>query len=240
MKYIFLIILCSICTVSCERRKQPKVTIIGSEYIKTDSISIAETNEGKLSFLLNDEFETTVIAIIKAFQKRDAKTLNQFIHNDKGLIVIHNGNPSAWATLYTETDKIDFNKPIPETEPYMNKIKTDYKIKYEMLPEFDCNTNDWDKFGLFCDTSTNSGYLQHIPKAMHQDGFFLKENGKEVVDWRAKTLDFEELEKNSCKIVLTDSEIQKESGVCDFTFYLTLIDGKWYLTVLVRVISCVA
>ena len=53
---------------------------------------------------------------------------------------------------YEKTNKIDFNNPVPEYLPYF-PFKMDLKIRCQELPKFDCDSEKWNKTGLYCDTT---------------------------------------------------------------------------------------
>lgn len=172
------------------------------------------------SFKTNEnEFEKTLLKIIKAFKEKDASTFNGQINNDIGLVVLfRRGIPNE----FSRTDKIDFKKPVPEYLPYFD-FSTDYKIKYQALPVFDCDSMKWSKTGIYCDT-TQIDYLLSTT-ARHLEAY----KGVKVPD--SEIEEFIKIENKSRRIVLTDND----GG--ELIFYLTLIDNKWYLTILDRVSS---
>jgi hypothetical protein len=81
----------------------------------------------------------------------------------------------------------------------------------------------WSKVGLYCDTTKLDTLLSSTAKNLK------KWREDDIPDLKIKS--FEELEKKSKRIVISD----KEGG--ELVFYLTLIDNKWYLTILDRVTS---
>jgi hypothetical protein len=166
-----------------------------------------------------NDFEKTIIKVVKAFKEKDALTLNGFINNEEGLIVIfRRGIPDE----YLKTDKIDFKKPVPEYLPYSD-FSPDYKIKYQSLPIYDCNSMKWSKSGLYCDTINRDFLLSTTARNLEAN------KGIKVPDEEIQK--FVELENRSRRIVLTD----KDGG--ELIFYLTMIDKKWYITILDRVTS---
>jgi len=166
-----------------------------------------------------NDFEKTIIKVVKAFKEKDAFTLNCFINRKEGLLVLfRSGIPDE----YLKTDIIDFRKPIPTYLPYSD-FSTDYKIKYQFLPIFDCGSMKWSKSGLYCDTLNRDFLLSSTAKNLEAN------KGIKVPDEEIQK--FVELENRSRRIVLTD----KDGG--ELIFYLTIIDKKWYLTILDRVSS---
>ena len=128
------------------------------------------------------------------------------------------------ASVYT---RISFDNPVPEYLPFDNKFETDFKINFETLPEFCCDDWDWSKPpGIYCDTINIDTSLSRITK-------FEKEHL--INDWSDSEIEkFEEIERKSHKvIVVTDKQ-----GT--FIFYLTLIDNRWWLTIIDRFEVCSA
>ena len=172
------------------------------------------------SFKTNEnDFEWTVIKVVKAFKEKDASTLNGLINNDIGLIVLfRRGSPDE----FSRTDKVDFKKPVPEYLPYFD-FSTDYKIEYRTLPIFDCDSMKWSKTGIYCDTTQIDCLLSTT--AQHLEAY----KGVKVPD--SEIEEFIKIENKSRRIVLADND----GG--ELIFYLTLINNKWYLTILDRVSS---
>ena len=173
-----------------------------------------QTKENK-----NGHLESTIVQVVKAFKEKDAATLNNLIAKDKGLILLFK---RGTMNEYSKTDKIDFEKPLPEYLPNIHFV-TDYKIKFESLPTFDCETMKWSKQGLYCDTSKTDSLLSETALNLNQF------RGDSIPESEIKR--FADLEKNSRRIVLSDNE----QG--ELVFYLTLTDNKWYLSMLDTVTS---
>ena len=173
-----------------------------------------QTKENK-----NGQLESTIVQVVKAFKEKDANTLNCMMPKEKGLIVLFK---RGTMDEYGKTEKIDFEKPLPEYLPKIHFV-TDYKIKFESLPTYDCETMKWSKQGLYCDTVSQDSLLSGT--ALNLNKF----RGDSIPASEIKS--FVELEKNSRRIVLSDND----NG--ELVFYLTLIDNKWYLTMLDTVTS---
>ena len=167
----------------------------------------------------SNKLDNRIIEIIKAFNSKDSDGINQYIHPAYGLITLFR---RGIMDEYKGTEGFDFKTPVPEYLPYF-PFKTDFNIKYQDLPIFDCNTEKWSKIGLYCDTAKIDNLLSKI-------AFNLNEYNDYNIP--VKTIEkFKEMENKSHKIVLTDSD----DG--ELIFYLTLIENKWYLTILDRVSS---
>ena len=173
-----------------------------------------QTKENK-----NGNLGSTIVQVVKAFKEKDAPTLNSLIPKDKGLIVLY--KPGTMVK-YGKTDRIDFEKSVPEYLPNFHFV-TDYKIKFENLPTYDCETMKWSKQGLYCDSVNIDSLLSGTAVNLNKFG------GDSISEFEIKT--FVDLEKNSRRIVLSDND----KG--DLVFYLTLINNKWYLTILDTVSS---
>lgn len=165
------------------------------------------------------ELKSTILQVVKAFKEKDAATLNQLIDKDKDLHVIF--RPGVF-DIYRKTDKIDFDKPVPTYFPYRDFL-TDYNLKFESLPTYDCENYEWSKTGLYCDTTKRDFLLSKTAENMKR--FDLLDVPESEIEL------FKEIEKNSRRVVLTDDQ----EG--ELIFYLTLINNKWYLTILDRVTS---
>jgi len=163
--------------------------------------------------------ESIIVQVVKAFKEKDAPTLNSLIIKDKGLIVLF--KPGTMVK-YGKTDRIDFEKPVPEYLPNYHFV-TDYKIKFENLPTYDCEAMKWSKQGLYCDSVNIDSLLSGTAVCLNKFG------GDSISDSEIKS--FVDLEKNSRRIVLSDND----KG--ELVFYLTLINNKWYLTILDTVSS---
>ena len=167
----------------------------------------------------NREFEQTIIKVVRAFKEKNETALNSLISKEKGLIVLFR---PALFDEYSKTDKIDFDIPVPGYLPYSDFV-TDYKLIFASLPTYDCNSMKWSKIGLFCDTTIVDNLLSTTAWNLKK---YREDN---IPEYEIQA--FEKLEKNSRRIVLSDSF----DG--ELVFYLTLINDKWYLTILDRLSS---
>ncbi len=167
----------------------------------------------------NNELEKTILQVVTALKEKDTLTLNKLIPKDKGLIVLFR---RGVFDEYRKTDKIDFDNPVPEYLPYFD-FSIDYKLSFNSLPTFDCDKMKWSKYGLYCDTTTIDNLLSTTARNLNK---YREDN---ISEFEIKT--FEKIEKSSRRIVLADND----GG--ELIFYLTLINGKWYLTILDRVSS---
>ena len=173
-----------------------------------------------LSASAPDNLEATVIKVIRAFEQKDSATINQLIYRMQGLAIIY--TPGS-ASNYEKVNDFSFDKPIPYYRPYEYNAITDYKLKYEILPEFTCGAMGWDKTGFYCDTLRRNHSLSSIAKYITEYNIAVEDEAKMSVEIAR----FEEMERHSHRIILATDD-------ADLIFHLTLIDGKWYLSVLDR------
>jgi hypothetical protein len=167
----------------------------------------------------NNDLDKTIIKVVKAFKEKDASTINGLINNDIGLIILFKrGIPNE----FSRTKKVDFEKPVPEYLPYFD-FSTDYGIKFQALPVFDCDSMKWSKSGIYCDTTQFDYLLSTTARQLE------KYKGEQVPD--SDIEEFIKIENKSRRVVLADND----GG--ELVFYLTMIDNKWYLTILDRVTS---
>tara|TARA_R110001592_G_scaffold234658_2_gene492281 strand:- start:5319 stop:5903 length:585 start_codon:yes stop_codon:yes gene_type:complete len=165
----------------------------------------------------SDNLENSIIEIIKAFDFNDSDRINQFIHPDYGLIVLFR---RGVIDEFQKTKKIDFKNPVPKYLPYFT-FKLDVNIKYQTLPSHDCDSENWNKIGLYCDTNQRDDLLSKTALNLN---LYRDENIP------IKTIqNFKTLESKSRRVVLIDND----GG--ELIFYITLINNKWYLTILDRV-----
>lgn len=167
----------------------------------------------------NTSFEYTVRQVIVAFCIRSSYMLNEFISEDLGLTTLFR---RGVYDIYGRTDKFDFDIPVPEYWPYPEYSYRYREIWYEEPPVFTCNDEKWNKIGLYCDTTKVDNLLSKTAENL------VKYEGDAFSISAEDIHSFKQLEKNSRKVVLVDEE-------GELIFYLTLIDGKWYLTILDRV-----
>lgn len=165
----------------------------------------------------SDKLDNSIIEIIKAFDSKDSCKINRYIHPDYGLIVLFR---RGVMDEFEKTDKIDYRNPVPEYLPYF-PFKLDLKIKYQTLPTYDCDSEKWSKIGLYCDTTQRDDLLSKTALNLNE---YRDENIPiETIQ------NFKIIESKSRRITLIDNE----GG--ELIFYITLIDNKWYLTILDRV-----
>ena len=170
-------------------------------------------------------FEKTVFEVLSAYNQKDEKKLNQLINKDYKIAVLFRRGVLDNISI---VDSVEFSKPIPEYLSYDYGFTTyDNQIKYETLPEFNCDNEQWNKSsGIYCDTLTIDKSRSTIAK---------DEKKFELFDWSdERILQIEETEKISRKIIV----VGKDGGI--FIFFLTKLNDNWYLSGIDRFEACSA
>lgn len=163
--------------------------------------------------------EQTINDIVTAFKEKDSNSINSFISKEIGVtIIVRYGVLDNYVTL----NSIDFNNPTPSYLPYPEPFSNS-KLNFRTLPDFSCDTENWSKKGLYCDTllipTLLSNTITNLKYELSND-----EYQKELK--RACTL-----EKNSYRVILIDKNDE------DLILHLTYINKKWTLTIIDRVTS---
>jgi hypothetical protein len=176
-----------------------------------------------------NSLDDVIIKTIKAYQNKNDKTLNQLILKNFGIAFVH--RPGA-IDQFDISDKISFDKPTPEYMPFdINLIITDYQIHFGELPSFSCETEKWNQPpGIYCDTINRNNRLSDIAKFRNE---YLEGNYSD-----AEIKKLKEIEDRSYQIIVISKGEVAYPNV--FIFYLTLDEGKWYLTIIDRCEACSA
>ncbi|MDR0660760.1 MAG: hypothetical protein LBG19_08165 [Prevotellaceae bacterium] len=166
-------------------------------------------------------FEQAVYDVMRGFSEQDADILNRLISDDIGLVVLF--RRGVYDT-YDKVARLDFKKPVPEYWQYPDDTYEHTLIRYESLPAYSCDTESWDKTGLYCDTVTIDNLLSRTAENL------VRYEGDVVNITDEDIRSYKELERNSRRVVLS-------AGDKELIFYLTAVNGKWYFTILDRVTS---
>ena len=167
----------------------------------------------------NSNFEYTVQQVTVAFCLRSNYMINELVSDKTGLYVLF--RRGVYDT-YDKVTKFDFEIPVPEYWSYPEYSYRYREVWYESLPIFSCNTEEWSKTGLYCDTLKVDNLLSRTAENLVKYEGDVTNIAPE--DIRA----YKQLEMKSRRVVLVTEEDS-------LIFYLTLIDGKWYITILDRV-----
>lgn len=173
----------------------------------TDVVAGADTIDRPL-------IAAVIAQFIQAYNTQDKEAVNELIHPDVGITFIH--RPGA-IDRFDRLDKIDFSQPVPSYYPYVT-AEHHYTLAYGAIPVFSCETESWNKQGLFVDIIEQPNRLMAI--AEHHDKY------EEVKLDAGRRDQVEKAEKNSYRVVLTTDT--------PLVFHIKEIDGKWYVTILDR------
>ena len=183
------------------------------------------TIKNKVIETKNNDFEKVVFDILDAFNKKDETKINHLINNNYKVAVLYRRGTFDNIEI---VDSIKISTPIPEYLPYdYQHSLSDNEIKYEELPEYSCDTEQWNKpTGIYCDTITVDTSRSRI--ATNEKKYDLK-------DWKDSELSNIKInEKISRKIIV----IGKTGET--FIFFVTKDKDHWYLSGIDRFEACSA
>ncbi|GAA4149912.1 hypothetical protein GCM10022217_02390 [Chryseobacterium ginsenosidimutans] len=200
---IFLILL----FFSCKNEKKSINSNSSKTEVEKQNINLPNVNREK-----NNE-KTEILTIINAFEKKDEKTLNEFINPSVGFYII----PGPGTLLhFDKQNKISFKNPNIEYHNFGNPEETEYQIiQTNKFPKYSCENQKWDKNGLFL-IRGNSNVFSNILEMQILGGQKIEPNNKEMAT---------RIDSITETIFLT-----KKDG--DIIFGFAKIDGQLILTYL--------
>lgn len=133
--YILLFLLCYI--LSCKKEEIKTVSVPKQDTAKTATKTIIK----------NSDQEQFILDVIAGFKNKDAKFLNSLIDPKVGFYII----PGPGTLMHFEAmDKIDFTNNYLYYHKFGALTTTKYKLQAtNHSPEYDCDNQKWDKYGLF-------------------------------------------------------------------------------------------
>lgn len=159
-------------------------------------------------------FEATVAKVVKAFQERDAATINALLPSDAGLVVVHRPGVLDYLTVL---DTVDFARTLEPILPDYSAI-TYRTMVYEALPRYDCMAESWNKTGAFCDTATVNRQWSKTAENI---------NFQEIGNIPLEEIErIERLEEKSRKVIIASAD------EISLMFSLSWIGEQWRLTLL--------
>ena len=202
-----------------QERKDEKIKEILDNSALSGSVFIEELQR----LLYPEEAEIAkainVNEILELIFSKEYTEINKYIHPENGIYVL--GNPGAF-TIATKNTSFE---EIIESDEWIASQKIDCAIKYEALPEVECDKlNGWSKQGCFSDDVKNFNKIS----AAANYSVMAKE-------YRISGQDIKEVKNIESTVSL--GVILTADGM---SFYFSLIDGKWYITVLDLVTPCEA
>jgi len=102
--------------------------------------------------------EDAIIKTIKAFQNKDKSALNKLILKDSGIALMDMPG-MYWRTTTYKKIPFDDEELMRKFTPFGDKdFVTDYKVRFEALPEFECDGESWNKpVGRIYSDTTKAG-----------------------------------------------------------------------------------
>lgn len=164
--------------------------------------------------------DIAVAKVLEAFKTQDQKAINTLVNKKAGVYIIFR---RGVMDEFTHVNYIDFKSPTPEYLPYNHIEKKYYSLRYKKAPTFSCATEKWSDWGIVVDANNRYNALKDIAIA--------QKKYNEVNYTTSEFGIYKNIDKQSLKVVATAD---------DFVFYMILIDGKWYLSILDRVEYCSA
>lgn len=181
----------------------------------SDTVTVEQEDRGEGILSSGDSVIIEVVTqFVAAYNAQDNGAVNAFIHPDQGLIIVHRPGAVDW---FEKVEKIDFGNPVPSYHAYDSATHS-YPLRIASLPTYACETESWNKEGLYVDTLGTTNILQ--PIATHLDEF---DDVELDTDYEA---DIEQAESGSYRVVLTSET--------PLVFHIKEIDGTWYVTILDR------
>ncbi|SQI36620.1 Uncharacterised protein [Leminorella richardii] len=175
-----------------------------------------------LPSLANSSLEDSVRVVLLGFQQQDAQKINAMIHADRGLCVMfRRGAPNTYECV----ERLDFSAPVPEYLPYEKLSQRALErygktIHYGGEPRFECVKERWSAFGLFI------GKLGANHMLSESAEWLKKYERPDSPDEDISAM--KHLEATSHRVIFATEDGES------LIFHLSLIKGKWYLTLLDR------
>ncbi|MET3037458.1 hypothetical protein ABXT08_15215 [Chryseobacterium sp. NRRL B-14859] len=185
----------------------------------------------------NKEIEQFVKKVVEAYNQKDSEKFNQLINKNTGLVLVTTlGANNSWSKVQKVClDKKCLEKGIAESagtpyQSFLEKYKTGSlnlnKIEFTEQSYFECDKIA--KQGIFVASENKfhtlsesvSLFIKHFRDIIGEEPDQKKKN------------ELEKDRKDFSKIELTGRRITVNSTAGTFVFYLTRMNGKWYLTII--------
>ena len=167
-----------------------------------------------------EDFKKVLEAVVLGFSKQDSIAIEKYINKDIGVYQL---DRIGVFDHYNHFKAVSFADSYP-TVLFRNASRIQLlPLQYGTLPVYDCE-KEWNKKGLYVDTTKTD----HLPSKICQD--WNANAGHDPIP-DATIQFFRDLENNSRRIVLWDNNKR------ELVFYLSYLNGKWYLTVVDNVTS---
>jgi uncharacterized protein (TIGR02145 family) len=161
--------------------------------------------------------EETINRVINAYAGKDVKALNAFISKDYGIAYASRPGSTDVIELFSDIVSLNESIPLENRRSFGDTTMAGKKFILGKLPFYECG--EWDIPSGIYGIKSPSQRLSNIAK---EGGEFV---GVPLPDKDIRKI--KEIDENSYMVVAVGEE---ELSV--FTFYLTYLNGKWYLTVI--------
>ena len=166
------------------------------------------------------DFKKVLRAVVLGFSKQDSIAVEKYINKDIGVYQL---DRIGIFDHYNHFKAVSFASSYP-TVLLRNASRIQLlPLKYGSLPVYDCE-KEWSKKGLYVDTTS----IDHLPSKICKD--WNADAGHQPIS-NATIQFFRDLENKSRRVVLWDNNKR------ELVFYLSYLNGKWYLTIVDNVTS---
>ena len=192
-------------------------TDLGVLYL--ESQSEIDTTEREFN---NESINDAIITIINALKNKDEAAINKLIHPDLGIIFLTMPGP-IWNVVLVDKISFDWSPPGYYGLPSLAVELDDYTVRFESLPQFDCDIEMWDKpAGIYYQAQYD---INITDIAMSIVGFMGN------YEWSPEEIKRMEMFDNHSQNyhVIALCSIDKTAYL---DFVISFINDKWYLTVI--------
>lgn len=204
---------------------------IGCKGQQQANVQTAQTKNS----LQHKSLEQTIAQILKSYNDKNQKELSKFINPQIGLYFLYRpGTVDYWY----KTDKICFDaeclKNINTSEwgkqALMNqKLHLEYKLQQTKEEIIGCESVA--RNGLFEEVSAKARHLLSDTMKKYAEAFKSDLSSQDLAKIKEAQEKVQQWENKSKRIILAQNKDKNAKGEA-FVFYLTEIDGSWYLTVI--------
>jgi len=167
-----------------------------------------------------EDFKKVLKAVVLGFSKQDSIAIRKYVNKEIGIYQL---DRIGIMNHYHHFEAVSFSIEYP-TILFRNARGVQLlPLQYATLPVYDCE-KEWNKKGLYVDTTKTD----HLPSQICQN-WNANAGHDPIPDTTIQF--FRDLENNSRRIVLWDHNKR------ELVFYLSYLNGKWYLTVVDNVTS---
>ncbi|AZB08767.1 hypothetical protein EG344_07960 [Chryseobacterium sp. G0162] len=159
------------------------------------------------------EVSMAVTDILKGFQTKNGIIMNKYVNETYGVSVLFKSGGELGFVL---NEDVDFSMPLGPIKKVWN-IRNQFPIQFDQTSGYDLKNKKWIKEGLFVQFNSNTvndyaDKFSELYAVKEQTIFKINSNPKNVV--------FVTLAENS----------KEKAPINGFSFIMTKIDGKWFLT----------